>query len=224
MRIDFAAGKIFTQRGDQCGERLIRLADDVGQAEDRHGGTLRGEVVLEVVMSAQFAGEERIGFAHLLLDEGMADAAHHRLAACGLDDLLDDPTAAQVIVDRALAGGEHILGDERGDEVHGDDLALLIDEAGAVGIAIIRDAKGIRTGAHLGLQICEGGMVERVGLVIREASIGIFEETVPGDQALERPDLPDAHAVGEVDGEVDGTGQVGELRHMLGVGRVHVRG
>ncbi len=217
LGVDFAARDVFTQRRDQLGERAVGFADDVSQRENCEGRTLGIEVVLEVVVAAQLTGEERVVFAHLLLDEGVADAAHHRGAACGFDRLFDNPTAAQVIEDHTFAFGQHVLCDQRGDEIHRDDLAALVNEAGTVGVAIVSHAKGVFTGAHLGLQVGERGVIERVGLVVREASVRIFVQTVPRQHALQRLDLPDAHAVGEVDRQMYRLRQLRELRHMATV-------
>jgi phosphomannomutase len=86
--------------------------------------------------------EGRILLPHQRLDEGVSDAAHDWDAAVALDRLWDRPARAYVVDD--LHAGllpEHVLGEEGGDEVAGDELARFVDEETAVGIPVERDSE-----------------------------------------------------------------------------------
>ena len=138
-------------------------------------------------MAGQLAGKQRILFAHLGLDEGVAHAAAVRNAAILQDDFLDGPGRAQVIEDVG-AGilGQHHFGDEGGDHVHGDDVALFIQKPDAVGIAIEAGGKVIPARAHGLLRGHQGVGVERVGLVVGEGAIERVEQRRFIEQAGKR--------------------------------------
>jgi len=170
-------------------------------------------------VAAQLAREDGVVFAHLALDEGVADAAHHGPAAGLLDDLLHGPAAAQVVEDRrAGVAPQDVLGDQRRHDVHRHDLAAFVDEARAVGVAVEGHAEVVAALADLGAQRVEGVRLERIRLVVGEAAVGIAVEA--GDlqrQALERGGFPDAHGVGEVRRDAQRTADGGALAHERGV-------
>ena len=125
-------------------------------------------------MARDLAGEERVLLAHAVLDEGVADAARDRRAAGALDDVGDGARGAQVVEDR-LAGvlGEHRLGDQRRDEVARHELAGVVDEEAAVGVAVPGDAE-VGAGA---LDLADDELAvlleQRVRLVVRERAVGL---------------------------------------------------
>ena len=136
----------------------------------------------------------------------------------------DGPRAAQVVEDRgARILAEHVLGDERRDHVHRNDVALLVDEPRAVGVAVERHAEVVAALAHLGLEVGERLGLERVGLVVREVAVRLAVERRERDRrALEGLRLPGAHAVGEVAGDANGPGQLRERADEGGVVRADV--
>ena len=152
----------------------------------------------------------------------MAHAAHHRHPAGSLDDLLDHAAGAQVVEDHALLAAEDILGDEGGDEVHRDDLALLIDEAGAVGVAIEGHTEVELPGADGLLELGQGGVMEGVGLVVGERAVDIAIKRHLVNGIGEGLALGDAHAVGVVDGQLRAAAKVHKGLDVLLVGRENV--
>ena len=114
----------------------------------------------------------------------------------------DRPACAHVVDDRR-AGNllEHRLGEKRGDEVARDELAGVVDEEAAVGVAVEGDAE-------VGLLLQDFGHDElavlgqkRVRLVVGEAAVGLEETGHRLDrQALEdRREHRSGHPVGGVD-------------------------
>ena len=180
-------------------------------------------------MPRKLARENRIVLAHLLLDEGMPDAAHHGLAASRRDDLLADLRRTEVVEARRTGiGREHVLRDEGGREVHRNDVALLVHKARTVRIAVIRDAEGVLAGirADERLQVRKRLRLERIRVMVREVAVVLAIEGVVGDhRVLERRGLGDAHAIREVERQVERTLQMRKGLHVLGVlrGDVNLR-
>ena len=110
--------------------------------EERHdAGVGLGEVA-EVVVRRDLAGEDGVLGAHALLDEGVADAAHERRPARTLDRLRHGPARTHVVEDLlARMLGQDRLGEERGHEVARNELARVVDEEAAVGVAVVRDTE-----------------------------------------------------------------------------------
>ena len=93
-------------------------------------------------MRRDLAAEDGVVLAHAVLDVGVADAVHQRLAAGALDRLGYGPAGANVVDHLAAALLlEDRLGEQRGDEVAGDELARVVDEEAAVGVAVVRDSE-----------------------------------------------------------------------------------
>ena len=146
--IDFAAGEVALHGRDELREGFVGLRHEVGDEQDGEGRGFGEGVFLEVVVAGEFAGEQGILLAHLGLDEGVADAALVGLAAAFEDDFLDGPGGAQVVED--VGAGiclEDGAGDESRDHVHGDDVALFVEEADAVGIAVEAGGEIVLAGA-----------------------------------------------------------------------------
>ena len=53
------------------------------------------------------------------------------------NDFLERPTAAEIVEDHTLFLLEHVLRNHGAREVHGNDIALIVNQAGAVGIAVV---------------------------------------------------------------------------------------
>ena len=93
-------------------------------------------------MRGDLAGEERVLLPHPVLDESVSDPVDERDPACLLDRARDGPARPDVVDHlRARLLGEHRLREERRDEVAGDELAGVVDEEAAVGVAVVRDAE-----------------------------------------------------------------------------------
>ena len=93
-------------------------------------------------MRRDLAGEDRVLLAHPVLDERVADAVDERRAAGRGDRARHGPAGADVVEDgSAGALAQHHLGEQRGDEVAGHELAGVVDEEAAVGVAVVGDAE-----------------------------------------------------------------------------------
>ena len=223
--IDFAAGEVAADGGDEAGEGLVGLGEEVGDEKDGEGGGLGEGVFLEVVVAGEFSGEEGVFFAHLGLDESVADAAAVGDAACFLDDFLDGPRGAQVVEDvGAGIGLENGLGDEGGDHVHGNDVAVFVEEADAVGVAVEACGEIEAAGADGLLRVDEGVRIEGVGLVVGEGSVEDVEERGNFEEAVEDLGFEDAHGVGIVDEDAKGAPDVGEGAEVVDVSGDDVEG
>ena len=166
-------------------------------------------------MTREFAREDRVRIAHLLLDECMSDAAHLRCAAVLCDDLLRRPTTAQVIEDNALLSLEDVLCDEDCDHVHRNDVALLVDEAGTISVTIESDAEIERACADLLLQCDERIVFQGVGFVVRECAIERIKEFLHLNNAIEDLRLVDAHGVRHIGDDLDRSLQVSRFAYVV---------
>ncbi len=171
-------------------------------------------------MRRDLAREQRVDLSHPLLDEGVTDTVDQRDAPCLLDRPRDGPARADVVDHRRTRLlVEHRAGEERRHEVARDELAGVVDEEAAVGVAVVRDAQVGALGARpldderpvLGEQ--------RIRLVVRERAVGI--EEAPHDlelrKALEhlRQHRP-GHPVRRVDDDPEGPdrARVDEREHL----------
>ena len=157
-------------------------------------------------MAGDLAAEDRVGLAHAALEERVADAVHVRLAVVAGHRVLDRVAGAHVVDDRlARLLDQERLGEQRGDEVAGDELAVAVDEEHAVGVAVPGDADVGLLGQHPlgdGLAVL---LDERVGFVDREGAVRLegeprrlarqLVEQLRRDQA--------AHAAGGVEHDVE---------------------
>ena len=91
-----------------------------------------------------------------------------------LDDVGDRARGAQVVEDR-LAGvlGQHRLGDERRDEVARDELARVVDEEAAIGVAVPGDAEVGADALHLADDELAVLLQQRVRLIVRERAVRV---------------------------------------------------
>ncbi len=123
-------------------------------------------------MARDLAAEGGVLLAHHVLDEGVADAADDRDAPGPLDRLGHGPARAHVVDDlRARLLLQDRLGQERGGEVTGDELAGVVDEEAAVGVPVERDAEiGLLLEGLADDELAVLGQ-ERVRLVVREGSV-----------------------------------------------------
>ena len=142
-RVDLAGEEVALAEGaEDLGELLPPLGDELEHEQRRDRPRVGLVEVAEVVVAADLAGEDGVHLAHAVLDERVADAVHQRRAAEPLDDVADGPAGAHVVDDRpARLLLEHRLGEERGDEVARDELARVVDEEAAVGVAVEGDAE-----------------------------------------------------------------------------------
>ena len=145
------------------------------------------------------------------------------------DHVRHGAAGAQVVEDRRAGVLEQQgLGEQRGDEVAGHELAVLVDEEAAVGVAVPGDAEigALRhdPGPHLAAVLLE----QRVGLVVGEGAVHVEVQF----HALDRRALE--HRRRQLAGDAVGgihdhavrhqRGHVHERAQMLDVGRVEVHG
>ena len=149
--VDLARDEVaLAQRPDQLGQRAALARDELQQHERGHDAGVDAVEVAEVVVARHLAGELRLLLAHPHLDEGVADARLDGPAAAALDRVGHRARGAQVVEDRgARVLLERGLGEQRGHEVAGDELALVVDEEAAVGVAVPGDAEVGALLAHL---------------------------------------------------------------------------
>ena len=148
----------------------------------------------------------RVGLAHPPLEERVADAVHQRRAAVARDGVLHRVAGAQVVDDRRAGMlQQERLGEQRGDEVAGDELAGAVDEEAAIGVAVPGDADVGLLGDDALDDVAAVLFDERVGLVVRKASVDLEAQARrPAGQPLEqlRRDQP-AHAAAGVEDDVE---------------------
>ena len=104
LGVDLARRGVALERPAQLRERHAGLRQ---RLEHDHRGDRPGvgaPVVAEVVVRRVLAAEDRVGLGHHLLDERVADAGAHRLAAVLADHLGHGLRADQVVDDGAAAG------------------------------------------------------------------------------------------------------------------------
>ena len=97
------------------------------------------------------------------------------------------------------------FGEQRRDEIAGDELAGAVDEEAAVGVAVPRDADVGLLGDDALDDVAPVLLDERVGFVVREAAVDLeAEPRRPAGQPLEqlRRDEP-AHAAAGVEHDVE---------------------
>ncbi len=141
------------------------------EQERDDAGVGLGEVA-EVVVRRDLAGENGVLLAHAVLDEGVADAADQGGAAGRGDRARYGPARAHVVEDGAAGAlPQHHLGEERRDEVAGDELARVVDEEAAVGVPVVGDAEIGALCARLRDDERTVLLEERVRLVVRERPV-----------------------------------------------------
>ena len=172
-------------------------------------------------MSGELAGEDRVVRAHLLLDEGMPHAAHHRLSAGRRYRLFDHLRRAQVVEARgAGVRRQKVLRNQRGHEVHRNDLAKLVDEAGAVRIAVEGHSEGVLAGivADKRLKVLQRLHVKRIRVMVRKIPVVVAIERIIGNvRPGECRTFGDSHAVCEVKRKMERTLHMGELADVRGI-------
>ena len=105
--------------------------------------------------------------------------------------------------------------DQRGDDRRRHDLAALVDDEAAVGVAV-EGQPDVGAGlAHLGLQVDQVGRVDGVGLVVGEVAVELEEhrDDVERQAAEDLGHGVAAHAVARVDRDLEpaDAGQVDQL-------------
>ena len=124
------------------------------------------------------------------------------VAAGALDRVRNGSARSHVVDDlRARLLREHALGEQRGHEVAGDELARVVDEEAAIGVAVERDPE---IGALLeGLADDELAVLgqQRVRLVVRERAVGleVAANGVDGKSFEHRRQHRSGHPVRRVD-------------------------
>ena len=142
--------------------------------QERHDAGVGLREVAEVVVTRDLAAERRVVLAHAVLDVRVADAVLERDAAGPLDRLGHGPARAHVVDDlRSRLLGEQRLGKQRRREVAGHELAGVVDEEAAIGVAVERDAEVGSFGERLADDELSVLGKQRVRLVVRERAVGV---------------------------------------------------
>ena len=131
----------------------------------------------------------------------MSDAGHDRFASVFLNAFPDRPTAAEVIQNRngALSlFGKDVLRNQGGEQVHRNDLALVVYESAAVGVAVEPCAE-IRADFHdFGAKGIQSIRMKRICLMIRESSVQFLIKGNDLEQVFDTRDFIRPHGVGIV--------------------------
>src|SRR5215218_9797934 len=212
LAVDLAGADVGVYGGEQLGERALLARDELGDGQ--HGDYPRvGEVVVpEVEVPGVLAAEGGVVLAHLRLDDGVAGLGPDGPTALALDELGEGLGA-----DRAVEDGgpglllEDVLGDERGEQISGDSLTLLVHDEDPVGVPVEGGPEVRVLGHDPLLQLLHVLRLDRVRRVVRE---GAVELEVHRD-VLERQLLEDGgehlagHAVAGVHDDLERTEAIG---------------
>ena len=134
---------------------------------------------------------------------------------------------AQVVEDlRAGVLEQQRLGEQRGDEVAGHELAVLVDEEAAVGVAVPGDAQVGLLGHHALADLAAVLLEQRVGRVVGERAVDLEVHLDAVERRAvehQRRELA-GDAVGRVHDDLVRTerGDVDEAVQVLDVGRIEV--
>ena len=97
--------KYVSRKGRRSSESgLSRFEIELQHEQERDHAGIGLEVVAEVVVARDLAGEDGVLLAHAVLDEGVADAVDQRDAAGALDRLPHRPARADVVDDLRRPG------------------------------------------------------------------------------------------------------------------------
>ena len=172
-RVDLAADEVLgAQRLQQLGHRRLLLREQLEDEQRRDEAGVGVVVVGEVVVAGHLAAEQPALAAHALLEEGVPDAVEQGHAAVRRDHVGHGAAGAQVVEDlRAGVLDQESLGEQRGDEVAGHELAVLVDEEAAVGVAVPGDAEVGLLGHDALADLAAVLLEQRVGLVVGERAV-----------------------------------------------------
>ena len=201
--------KYFARYGaQQLRHRRALLAQQLEDQQRRDRAGVGVVEVGEVVVAGDLAAERAALVAHAGLEERVADAVHQRAPAGRLDGVGDRPRGADVVEDlRARALLQDRLGEQRGEEVAGHELAGLVDEEAAVGVAVPGDAEVGALLADLADDELAVLRQQRVGLVVGELAVGLpvgRDELEPVEPLEDRADHRAGHAVAAVEHDLGG--------------------
>ena len=193
----------------------------------QHAG-VRVEEVAEVVVRGVLAAEDSAFLGHLRLDEGVAHAGAHRLAALGLHQFAYGLGGDQVVDDRrARLLVQVALGDHGADGGGRNGLAQLVHDEAAVCVAVEGDAE-VRALVHGELlQIHQVLRIQRIGLVVREVAVELEVEVEDLQRVLLQHggNGQPAHAVARVHRDLQGVDvQRHQVVQVFGVAFQHVLG
>jgi hypothetical protein len=155
----------------------------------------------------------------------MADPTHLSDATGRLDLLRRGPAGAQVVEHRGTrVAPQQVARQQAGHQVRRDRLAPLVHEDRAVRVTIEADAEVGARALHRRADVAQVLPLERVGLVIREGTVGLEVETLDlqvealqqGIQAHRR------HAVAAVDGHAESWPSRGQPQDVLHVASAQV--
>src|SRR3954453_12553148 len=176
-RVQLARDEVALAEGPQDrGESFALLGDPLEHEQERHDARVGLREVPEVVVARDLAAERGVLLAHAVLDERVPDAVHERHAAGALDRLGPGPARPDVVDQlRPCLLLEHALGEERRREVAGHELAGVVDEEAAVGVAVERNAEvGLLVERLRHDELAVLGQ-QRVRLVVREGAVWLEE-------------------------------------------------
>ena len=139
LAVDLTGARVSAVLREQLGQRAVLGAQRGEHVQRREHPGVGPPEVAEVEVTGVLATEHSAGLGHRPLDEGMTDPGTQRHAAALPDDLRHRVRGDQVVNDRgARLTRDRARGDQRGERGRGHDLAALIDDEAAVGIAVER--------------------------------------------------------------------------------------
>ena len=166
------------QRVLQLGERLVGIAvEHVEHGERRHEPVViaAAERRIEEEMPGLLEADQRAGLVAVALDVGMAGLPEERLGAVLFEHGIGEEQAGRFHVgdeQRAFVAGGDVAGEHDADLVGEDRLALVVDHAAAVAVAVegepeigaMREhgiARGVQHAEVFGVRVVGGeGVVE----------------------------------------------------------------
>lgn len=205
------AAKLRRGKGDgYIGQQLAESLVGVGEDFDQTAGCIQGiveaeEAIVEEDMSAHFAGEMCVGFLDFGFDEAVSDAAHDGDAAV-FGDIIKEGLGAFYFADDRCAGVffQHVATEEDHEFVAPDHVAIFVNHADAVGIAVVGDAKITVFFFNGGDDVCQVFENGGICVVIGKGSVWFaekFDDFAVGGIAQERGRHDSADAVARIDGD-----------------------
>ena len=130
--------EFLVQHGDELAETLAVPGHDFGEKQRIHGGVAFGQIQFGADAAAFFAAEEDIGFEHAVADVFETDLGLPDFAAKFGGDLVDHFGGGKSFGDVAgeFSGSGEMPEQDGKNLVRGDEGAVAIDGADAVGVAI----------------------------------------------------------------------------------------
>ena len=186
LGVDLSRDEVALPEGaDQLGEATPLDGQQLQDQERRDRPRVSAPEVVEVVVARHLAPEGGRVLAHPELEEGVPDPVDVRGAAQLAHRVRDRPAGPHVVEDRgARLLSQNLLREQRGQEVAVHELAPVVDEEAAIGVAVPRDAEVGALDPHLLHDEPAVLLHQRIRLVVGELAV---RNPVCGDQIEPKP-------------------------------------